>query len=104
MSDSVATFSDVTRRFAEVTAVEDLSLEIARGETVALLGLAAYLASPAAAQPVPRAPTDTMRVGAGASEAAAYPLEAGEPVAAWVESGFINPDIDYGVMINSFGS
>jgi ABC-2 type transport system ATP-binding protein len=38
MSDSVVSLYAVTRRFAEVTAVEDLSLEIARGETVALLG------------------------------------------------------------------
>ncbi|MGH2824100.1 MAG: ATP-binding cassette domain-containing protein, partial [Thermoleophilaceae bacterium] len=38
MSDSVVSLSDVTRRFAEVTAVEDLSLEIGRAETVALLG------------------------------------------------------------------
>ena len=38
MSDSVVSLCAVTRRFAEVTAVDDLSLEIGRGETVALLG------------------------------------------------------------------
>jgi ABC-2 type transport system ATP-binding protein len=38
MSDSVVTLSRVTRRFAEVIAVKDLSLEIRRGETAALLG------------------------------------------------------------------
>ena len=38
MSDSVVSLSDVTRRFAEVTAVDNLSLEIGRAETVALLG------------------------------------------------------------------
>jgi ABC-2 type transport system ATP-binding protein len=38
MTASAVTLSAVTRRFAEVTAVEDLSLEIRPGETVALLG------------------------------------------------------------------
>jgi ABC-2 type transport system ATP-binding protein len=38
MSDSVVSLCGVTRRFADVTAVSDLSLEIGRGETVALLG------------------------------------------------------------------
>ena len=38
MSDPVASLSRVTRRFAEVTAVDDLSLEIRPGETAALLG------------------------------------------------------------------
>jgi ABC-2 type transport system ATP-binding protein len=38
MAESVVSLSAVTRRFAEVTAVEDLSLEIRPGETVALLG------------------------------------------------------------------
>jgi ABC-2 type transport system ATP-binding protein len=38
MTESVVSLSAVTRRFAEVTAVEDLSLEIRPGETVALLG------------------------------------------------------------------
>jgi ABC-2 type transport system ATP-binding protein len=38
MSDSVVSLCAVTRRFADVTAVEDLSLEVGRGETVALLG------------------------------------------------------------------
>jgi ABC-2 type transport system ATP-binding protein len=38
MAESVVSLSGVTRRFAEVTAVEDLSLEIRPGETVALLG------------------------------------------------------------------
>jgi ABC-2 type transport system ATP-binding protein len=38
MSDSIVTLSGVTRRFAEVIAVKDLSLEIRRGETAALLG------------------------------------------------------------------
>ena len=38
MTESVVSLSAVTRRFAEVTAVEDLSLEIGPGETVALLG------------------------------------------------------------------
>ena len=35
---SVASLENVTRRFGEVTAVDDLSLQIHRGETVALLG------------------------------------------------------------------
>jgi ABC-2 type transport system ATP-binding protein len=38
MSESVVSLSGVTRRFAEVTAVKDLDLEIRPGETVALLG------------------------------------------------------------------
>ena len=38
MRDSVVSLSGVTRRFAEVTALADLSLEIGQGETVALLG------------------------------------------------------------------
>jgi ABC-2 type transport system ATP-binding protein len=38
MAESVVSLSAVTRRFAEVTAVEDLSLEIRPGETLALLG------------------------------------------------------------------
>jgi ABC-2 type transport system ATP-binding protein len=38
MTESVVSLSAVTRRFAEVAAVEDLSLEIRPGETVALLG------------------------------------------------------------------
>jgi ABC-2 type transport system ATP-binding protein len=38
MRDSVLSLTDVTRRFAEVTAVEDLTLEIGPGETLALLG------------------------------------------------------------------
>ena len=38
MAESVVSLSGVTRRFAEVTAVEHLSLEIRPGETVALLG------------------------------------------------------------------
>lgn len=38
MSDSIVSLSGVTRRFANVTAVEDLSLEIGTAETVALLG------------------------------------------------------------------
>src|SRR5918996_4859018 len=38
MSDPVASLSRVTRRFAEVTAVDDLSLEIRPGQTAALLG------------------------------------------------------------------
>jgi ABC-2 type transport system ATP-binding protein len=36
--DSIVTFERVTRRFDEVTALEGLSFEIKRGETVALLG------------------------------------------------------------------
>src|SRR5918996_898682 len=35
---SVASLENVTRRFGEVTAVDDLSLQVHRGETVALLG------------------------------------------------------------------
>jgi ABC-2 type transport system ATP-binding protein len=38
MSNPVVGLSNVTRRFADVTAVEDLSLDIRLGETVALLG------------------------------------------------------------------
>src|SRR5215216_2871490 len=38
MSDPIARLSGVTRRFADVTAVEDLRLEIRPAETVALLG------------------------------------------------------------------
>jgi len=38
MSDSLVSLSGVTRLFADVTAVDDLSLEIRAGETVALLG------------------------------------------------------------------
>ncbi|MGH2988030.1 MAG: ABC transporter ATP-binding protein [Solirubrobacterales bacterium] len=38
MSEPAISLSGVTRRFAEVAAVEDLSLEIRPGETVALLG------------------------------------------------------------------
>src|SRR5918996_2441075 len=38
MSDGIVSLSSVTRRFADVTAIEDLSLEIAPAETVALLG------------------------------------------------------------------
>jgi ABC-2 type transport system ATP-binding protein len=38
MTESVVSLSGVTRRFAAVTAVDDLSLEIRPGETVALLG------------------------------------------------------------------
>jgi ABC-2 type transport system ATP-binding protein len=38
MAESVVSLSAVTRRFAEVAAVEDLRLEIRPGETVALLG------------------------------------------------------------------
>jgi ABC-2 type transport system ATP-binding protein len=38
MSDPIATLSGVTRRFADVAAVEDLSLVIRPAETVALLG------------------------------------------------------------------
>ena len=38
MSDSLASLSGVTRRFGDVTAVDDLGLEIRPGETVALLG------------------------------------------------------------------
>jgi ABC-2 type transport system ATP-binding protein len=38
MADSVVSLAAVSRRFANVTAIEDLSLEIRRGETVALLG------------------------------------------------------------------
>jgi ABC-2 type transport system ATP-binding protein len=38
MSDPIASLSGVTRRFADVTAIADLSLEIGPGETVALLG------------------------------------------------------------------
>jgi ABC-2 type transport system ATP-binding protein len=38
MSDPIASLSGVTRRFADLTAVEDLSLEIRAAETVALLG------------------------------------------------------------------
>jgi ABC-2 type transport system ATP-binding protein len=38
MSDQIASLAGVTRRFADITAVEDLSLEIRRAETVALLG------------------------------------------------------------------
>src|SRR5919106_6988772 len=38
MNDPVVSLSGVTRRFADVTAVADLSLEIGQGETVALLG------------------------------------------------------------------
>jgi len=38
MSESVVSLSGVTRRFAEVTAVKDLNLEIRSGEIVALLG------------------------------------------------------------------
>jgi ABC-2 type transport system ATP-binding protein len=38
MAESVVSLSAVTRRFAAVTAVEDLSLEVRPGETVALLG------------------------------------------------------------------
>lgn len=38
MSDPIVRLSDVTRRFAEVTAVEGLSLDIRPAETVALLG------------------------------------------------------------------
>jgi ABC-2 type transport system ATP-binding protein len=38
MAESVVSLSAVTRRFAAVTAVADLSLEIRPGETVALLG------------------------------------------------------------------
>src|ERR687891_648236 len=35
---SVASLENVTRRFGEVTVVDDLSLQVHRGETVALLG------------------------------------------------------------------
>ena len=38
MSDSLASLSGVTRLFGDIAAVEDLSLEIGSGETVALLG------------------------------------------------------------------
>jgi ABC-2 type transport system ATP-binding protein len=38
MSEPIVSLTDVTRRFADVTAVEDLSLEIGAAETVALLG------------------------------------------------------------------
>jgi ABC-2 type transport system ATP-binding protein len=38
MSDPIVSLSDVTRRFAEITAVEGLSLELHPAETVALLG------------------------------------------------------------------
>ena len=38
MLSSVVSLSGVTRRFADVTAVSDLSLEIGPGETVAMLG------------------------------------------------------------------
>ena len=38
MRDSILSLSGVTRRFADVTAVEDLSLTLGPGETVALLG------------------------------------------------------------------
>jgi ABC-2 type transport system ATP-binding protein len=38
MSSPIASISDVTRRFADVAAVDGLSLEIRRAETVALLG------------------------------------------------------------------
>jgi ABC-2 type transport system ATP-binding protein len=38
LTESVVSLSGVTRRFAAVTAVDDLSLEIRPGETVALLG------------------------------------------------------------------
>ena len=38
MSTAIASLSGVTRRFANLTAVEDLSLEISEAETVALLG------------------------------------------------------------------
>ncbi|MGH2700499.1 MAG: ABC transporter ATP-binding protein [Actinomycetota bacterium] len=36
--DAIVSFDDVTRRFGDVTAIERLSFEIGRGETVALLG------------------------------------------------------------------
>jgi ABC-2 type transport system ATP-binding protein len=36
--DAIVSFDNVTRRFGDVTAVERLSFEIGRGETVALLG------------------------------------------------------------------
>ena len=36
--EPIATFEDVTRRYAQVTAVDGLSLTIPRGQTVALLG------------------------------------------------------------------
>jgi ABC-2 type transport system ATP-binding protein len=38
MSDPIVSLSDVTRRFADVTALEDLSLDIRPGKTVAMLG------------------------------------------------------------------
>ncbi|MGH2961550.1 MAG: ABC transporter ATP-binding protein [Solirubrobacterales bacterium] len=38
MSDAIVSLSGVTHRFADVTAIDDLSLEIAPTETVALLG------------------------------------------------------------------
>jgi ABC-2 type transport system ATP-binding protein len=38
MNEPIVSLTDVTRRFADVTAVEDLSLEIRPAETVALLG------------------------------------------------------------------
>src|ERR687891_2927458 len=38
MAPSVASLETVTRRFGAVTAVDDLSLQVHRGETVALLG------------------------------------------------------------------
>jgi ABC-2 type transport system ATP-binding protein len=38
MSDAIVSLSGVTRRFADITAVDDLSFEIRLGETVALLG------------------------------------------------------------------
>jgi ABC-2 type transport system ATP-binding protein len=38
LPDEVVTFSDITRRFGEVTALDAVSFEINRGETVALLG------------------------------------------------------------------
>jgi ABC-2 type transport system ATP-binding protein len=36
--DAIVSFDNVTRRFGDVTAIERLSFEIGRGETVALLG------------------------------------------------------------------
>jgi ABC-2 type transport system ATP-binding protein len=38
MSDSIVSLSDVTRRFAEVTAIDGLSLDLRPAETVAFLG------------------------------------------------------------------
>jgi ABC-2 type transport system ATP-binding protein len=38
MPDAIVSFDNVTRRFGDVTAIERLSFEIGRGETVALLG------------------------------------------------------------------